>query len=109
MTNINHTTLTLNGVEYVRADSIPSPTAPTGSREVVICDRGWIFVGHVEEDGDYLWIQDCANLRKWARGGFGGALTDPVGSGVVLDPSVDMRVRLQAVISRHPVAEDWAQ
>lgn len=109
MTDLDHTSLTLNGIEYVRRDSIPFKPTPTGTREVVVCDKGWIFVGRVEEEGDYLWIRDCANLRKWTKNGFGGALLDPTAAGVVLDPSVDMRVRIAAVLTRHPVAEDWGQ
>ena len=32
----------INGVEYVRAD-----TLPRGTRAVVVIDRGWIFGGDV--------------------------------------------------------------
>jgi len=88
---------------------IPESTRPTGNREVVVCERGWIFVGDVTErtaDG-YLDIANAANLRKWGKTGFGGALTDPKGAEVQLDPCPPLSVRLAAVLTRHPVGEEW--
>jgi hypothetical protein len=40
MTTINHNTLTLNGVEYVRADSVPAAVAigPVGPKAGTVAD-----------------------------------------------------------------------
>lgn len=100
-------TITIDGIEYVRADSIPAP-APSGGREVVVCDRGFIYVGDVtEECEDYLSLRRVQNVRRWERNGFGGLLRDPKAAVATLDDAVDMRVRLSSVLSRHPVPEGW--
>lgn len=35
-------TITVNGVEYIRADSVPA-VKPNGNRAVIVVDRGWIM------------------------------------------------------------------
>ena len=75
----------INGIIYVREDTI-SGQAPSGPRAVVVADRGFIYVGQmtVQEDGSLV-LADASNIRKWARGGIGGLLSDPVASEAVLD------------------------
>ena len=52
-------TITVNGVEYIRADSVPA-AKPNGNRAVVVVDRGWIFAGDVTREdgriGELWWI-----------------------------------------------------
>ena len=51
-TAIDTNSLTLNGVEYVRKDSIPAPALPLGDIRIIIADRGWVFVGHGQDHSD---------------------------------------------------------
>lgn len=41
----------INGVEYIRADSVPA-AKPTRNRAVVVVDRGWIFAGGVTRENN---------------------------------------------------------
>jgi hypothetical protein len=59
--NTSVSQIQINGVDYVRADSLPADK-PNGNRAVVVVDRGWIFpimpeprlikYGSVNGDGD---------------------------------------------------------
>ena len=37
---------------------------------IIIAERGWVYVGKVHRDGDYIVIRECDNVRRWgtARG-----------------------------------------
>lgn len=66
MTTINASELTLNGVEYVRKDSIKEASAPLGPVRIVVADRGWIFVGSCEDHTDgTVTIKNARNIRRW--------------------------------------------
>jgi hypothetical protein len=86
MTSIDHNSLTLNGVEYVRKDSIPETSQPIGPVRIIIADRGWVFVGNCEdhEDGTVT-ITNCRNIRKWGTSAGLGELIDGPKSGTVAD------------------------
>ena len=55
-------TLRINDVDYVRADSI---TSTEGDIKIVVLDRGFVFVGNVSFDGDFVVIQNARNIRHW--------------------------------------------
>jgi len=91
----------IDGVTYTLKET------PTSGREIVVCDRGWIFVGHVadEQPDEGLRLVNASNLRKWKKNGFGGVITNPKEAGVELDPCGT--VVALAVMSRHPIPADW--
>jgi hypothetical protein len=79
-TDIKADTLTLNGVEYVRKDSIKSDSPALGPVRIVVADRGWIFVGACEdhEDGTVT-ICNARNIRLWGTTkGLGELVNGPV-------------------------------
>ena len=80
-----------------------------GGREVVILDKGFIFVGNTEETDSGLWIRNASNIRRWKRGGLGGMILDPKRSETFLDKSTDLFVPTHAVLQRHPVSESWGR
>jgi hypothetical protein len=85
MTTINHNTLTLNGVEYVRADSVPEAVA-IGPVRIIVADRGWVFVGNCEDhENGSVTITNCRNIRKWGTTAGLGELIDGPKSGTVAD------------------------
>jgi hypothetical protein len=86
MTDIQASTLTLNGVEYVRKDSISEHSAPIGELRIVVADRGWIFVGKCVTNSDgTVTITDAKNIRKWGTSkGLGELVNGPL-SGTVAD------------------------
>jgi hypothetical protein len=40
------TSIKIDNVEYIRADSVQQK--PSGNRAVVVVDRGWVFAGDIE-------------------------------------------------------------
>jgi hypothetical protein len=87
MTEINHTTLTLNGVEYIRKDSLAIASPPIGDKRIIIADRGWIFVGNCVTNSDgTVTITNAMNIRKWGTTKGLGELSTGPKSGTVADP-----------------------
>ncbi len=97
-------TIEIDGVQFV-------PKVPVaGNRHVVVLDRGWVFVGDLEvPPAGPVSLTNCANVRKWASGGFGGMCKDPKGSGVVLDPCADLRFDETAPLFTVPVEDGWGE
>jgi len=51
-------TVMIDGVKYVEQ------AAPSNLR-IVVLDRGFVVVGEVAEEGDYIVISNCSNVRRW--------------------------------------------
>ena len=104
MTEINHNTLTLNGVEYIRKDSVTSSPV-IGDVRIVIADRGWVFVGNCQDHDDgTVTITNCRNIRKWgSTKGLGELANSPL-SGTVFDNYGTVRTNPIATIA---VAKGW--
>ena len=79
----------INGTKYVRADSVPQKIGPT---QIIVADRGWIFVGTVEdhEDGSVT-ITNCQNIRRWGTTKGLGELQDGPTAKTVADPYPSVR------------------
>lgn len=108
-TSASLSTIEINGVTYAPVDSTPS--APTGSRAVVVIDRGWIFAGNVEEDeygsGD-LEITNAIHVFRWESIGFTGVLKNPKSDKVTLETCpYPVKVPSGSVIFNIPVPDDW--
>jgi hypothetical protein len=52
----------VDGVLYVREDSITP--APSGSRAVVVVDRGWIFAGNVTRENGRIILSSESVLQR---------------------------------------------
>ena len=86
MTEIEHNSLTLNGVEYIRKDSIAPASQPMGDVRIIIADRGWVFVGNCQDHADgSVTITNCRNIRKWGTTAGLGELANGPKSGTVAD------------------------
>lgn len=76
-------TIKIDEVEYVRADSVQTPT---GDYYIVVLDRGWIFHGRLTENECGGWrLDDAVNVRKWTSGGYGGLSRSAIESCATLD------------------------
>ena len=93
---MNNNTITIDGTEYVRADSINRE--PT-TKQIVVLQRGWVVVGDVTIDGENVTIRDASTIRIWgATKGLGElALTGPT-SKTILDPTGTVRAHLLGVV-----------
>ena len=96
-------TLTVNGVDYVRADSVA--IAPTGTRAVVVVDRGWIFAGDVTRDNGRIILSRAVWVFKWESCGFAKVIEDPAKADI--RPMANIEIPEGAEIFSIPVSDNW--
>lgn len=87
--------LTINGVDYVPADQ-----APPSEWRIVIAQRGWVFVGRWQQDGENVTLTDAKVIRVWGTTkGLGElALNGPTAK-TVLDPCPPVRLHILGVMA----------
>lgn len=94
----------IDGVVFTRAEP-----RIVGTRCVVVCDRGWIFAGDVEDSDGRIRLTRAVHVRRWTGGiWFDGMLAAPDSDNVelaALGHVVDMPA--DAELFRIPVCEDW--
>ena len=97
----------VNGTKYVRADLVPTPI-PTGSRAVVVVDRGWIFAGDVTEANERVYLDRAVWVFRWESVGFAAVVADPKKANADIR-RLDTRVDIPAgsEVFRLPVGDDW--
>ena len=90
----------------VLMDNAATPQTTTAKRQIVIGERGWVWVGSVSRDGGDYVLRDAAVIRVWGtKNGLGELATKGKQSATVLDPCGTVRVPELAVIGRMDVAE----
>jgi hypothetical protein len=57
--------VTIDGVEYA-----PVSARPTGTRAVVVVDRGWIFAGDVTRENGRIHLSRAVHVFSWDTIGF---------------------------------------
>ena len=92
----------IDGIEYapvVRA---------TGTRAVVVVDRGWIFAGDVTREGNRIFLDNAIWVFRWESIGFDGVIANPKDKNVTLR-KMKSRVEIpsQSEIFSVPVSDDW--
>lgn len=98
--------LEINGVNYVREDSIAAK--PTGNRAVVVVDRGWIFAGDVTRENGRITLTNAIHVFRWESIGFDGMLANPSSSKVTLKTLVNpVEIPEGSEIFCVPVAANW--
>ena len=99
-------TVTIDDVQYVRADSVD--VQPNGNRCVVVVDRGWIFAGDVARENGRIVLTRAVHVFRWDSIGFDGMIADPSSSKVTLKKlqnRVDMPA--DAELFCIPVDDQW--
>ena len=96
-------TITINGVEYVRTDSLPI-AKPNGNRAVVVVDRGWIFAGDVTRENGRIRLTRALHVFKWESIGFAKMVETAKAD---LRPISDVDIPAGAEIFCVPVPENW--
>lgn len=102
-TNPMSNTVTINGVEYVRADSVAA-AKPNGNRAVVVVDRGWIFAGDVTRKDGRIHLSRALHVFKWEGIGFAKMVET---SNADLRPIANVDIPEGAEIFCVPVSENW--
>jgi hypothetical protein len=69
-------------------------------KQIVIAQRGWIFVGDVTRDGDEVRIDNAQNIRRWGTTkGLGEIAAAGPTKSTVLDAMGTVRLHSLAVIA----------
>ena len=53
--------ITVNGIEYIANNKVYSES----SLKIVVADRGWVFIGYVEQTDDSYVVSNAKNIRVW--------------------------------------------
>lgn len=81
--------------------------------QIIVAERGWVFVGKVSRDGDQVRIADASNIRRWSLktlDGLGGLAERGPGAkeNDVLDRLPITRVHVLAIVATLECnAENW--
>lgn len=64
MDKLNVNEVEVNGVKYVRKDSIQS-VEYTGEIKIVVLQRGWVYIGRFERTGNDCKLHNAYCIRQW--------------------------------------------
>jgi len=93
------TNLTINGIEYA-----PVQPTKTGTRAVVVVDRGWIFAGDVARENGRIRISRALHVFRWESIGFAKMVET---ANADLRPISDVDIPDGAEIFCVPVSDNW--
>jgi len=100
----------VNGVTYVPEGTGSANVLPSGNRNVIVIDRGWIFAGDTSFDEvtqEYT-LSNATWVFRWESIGFDGVIRDPKSSKLTLKKmDVPVVVPKASVIFKVPVADNW--
>lgn len=101
-------TITVDGIEYVPADSA-RPDRTGSPVRIVILQRGHVMVGRWSTDGDMCSLDDAAVIRRWGTTKGLGQLDGGPTAETVLDPCGHVEFHVLAVVASISVdADAWA-
>lgn len=63
--NINVNEVELNGVKYIRKDSIKISQEFNGETRIVVLQRGWVYVGKFERNENLCKLHNAYCIRVW--------------------------------------------
>ena len=55
----------VNGAKYIRKDSVKQTQEYTGDIKIVVLQRGWVYVGRFEKNGDDCKLHNASCIRVW--------------------------------------------
>lgn len=93
-------TIKIDDTTYVRADA-----KPTGTRAIIVVDRGWIFAGDVTRANGRIRLSRALHVFKWESVGFAGMIENTARAD--LRRIKDVEIPEGAEIFCVPVADDW--
>jgi len=71
----------------------------TMGRQIVVLDRGWVYVGDVSKTDEVVTIANAKNVRRWGtRKGLGELATEGPKPNTVLDEAGTVTAPMRAVI-----------
>ena len=98
----------INGVSYVREDSVAAAQPITESRAVVVVDRGWIFAGDVTRENGRIRLTRAVWVFSWESIGFDGVIANPKNLKANIKPMPNgVDIPAGAEVFCVPVADNW--
>jgi hypothetical protein len=90
-------TITVDGVEYVKAGS----EEPKNSNiKIVILQRGWAMIGRWSQDGEMCTLENAYNIRLWGTTkGLGELALEGKKSGTKLDKYGQVKFHVLTVVA----------
>ena len=83
----------INGVEYQPVHSGDWKTA------IIVCDRGFVLVGEIKIENNYVTIRKCQNVRRWGTTrGLGQIASEGPTAETKIDPQPTTRVHELQVV-----------
>jgi hypothetical protein len=55
----------INGIKYVKKDSIVEHKQYEGDVKIVVLQRGWVYIGRFERTGNDCKLHNAYNIRNW--------------------------------------------
>lgn len=88
--------ISIDNVIYTRC---PEPATPSEWR-IVVAQRGWVFVGRWNQDGDNVTLTDAKVIRTWGTTkGLGELAMNGPTSKTVTDPAGTIRLHQLGVVA----------
>ena len=94
-------TMTIDGIEYAPVQK------STGTRAIVVVDRGWIFAGDVTRKNGRIYLSNALHVFKWESIGFTGMIADPKKAKADLRKIDDVDIPEGAEVFCVPVSDGW--
>lgn len=94
-------TIRINEIEYVRKDSFPAVSEDgvvNHGIQIVVLDRGFVYVGRVKTDKDWCYIQDALNVRLWGTSKGLAELTNGPLQNTKLDKAGNVKANIRSLI-----------
>lgn len=93
--------VTINGVEYAPVKKT------TGTRAVVVVDRGWIFAGDLTRENGRIKLANALHVFKWESLGFSGMIENPKKAKADLRKIADVDIPEGAEVFCVTVPDGW--
>ena len=99
----------LSSIIKLQQDNTPAVHASTYERDlgtqIIVVDRGFVYVGRVTIDANFAKVTEAKNIRKWGTTKGLGELTTGPTKETVLDTCGELLIPLRAVI--HFIKCNW--
>lgn len=104
--DIQATKITVNGVDYIPANSVTRDLSDSPVR-IVILQRGWVMIGRWSQDGDKCRLDNASVIRKWGTTKGLGELVDGPTDKTILDPIGQVEFHILGVVASVACDPGW--
>ena len=96
-------TIKIDEVECIRKDSLPKASEVKDGEtyhglNLIVLDRGFVYVGYVKTDKDWCYIDQASNIRVWGTSKGLSELIDGPTSSTKLDKAGSVKASIRSLI-----------